>query len=209
MQAIRVVLADRQTLFREGLKALFNASESIAVVGELLRPEDAATTLQSTAPDLLLMDAGTIASQMVRSLHPRTRAAFLTSRQDETALSEYQESGAAGYVLKDACFRELLSAIRTIHAGGTWISGAVSDRMSTAGPRLCKPSLTAREQEVLKMTAEGCSVKEVAAILDLSVKTVDAHKVNLMRKLRIHNKAQLVHYAFQNRILKLSSHAHS
>jgi two-component system response regulator NreC len=204
MQQIRILLADPQTLFREGLKALLAPCGDIQVALETLDLKDAAAGIASFSPDVVLMEVDRLAAKSIRALRPATRVAFLTSRQDDDALFDYRESGAAGYILKDLGFAELLEAIRAIHRGDNWVSHSLMHRVPSHELKSRQAVLTAREQEVLKMTAEGHSVKEVAVLLDLSAKTVDAHKVNLMRKLRIHNKAQLVHYAFQNQIIKLS-----
>lgn len=207
MEPIRVLLADPQTLFREGLKALLARGEAVEIVGDVDHPEGVAGALDAWSPDVVLMEVGRVAAQAIRSARPSTRVVFLTNRQDEDALRDYRASGAAGYILKDIGVSELLGAIRTIHGGGHWVSAEVADKIPVGVSRPQRRILTGRELEVLKMTAEGRSVKEVAAILVLSAKTVDAHKVNLMRKLQIHNKAQLVQYAYRNQILKLEYEA--
>jgi two-component system response regulator NreC len=121
------------------------------------------------------------------------------------------ESGASGYVLKDSPAAHLLNAIREVHRGGTFLSPRMlsqlvddfRSRVKSAQrlPRFA--TLTQREKEVLKMLAEGNSVKEIACTFNLSVKTIEAHKFNLMRKLDIHNKAQLVQYAVQKKVIKI------
>ncbi len=202
MEPIRILLADPQTLFREGLRALLAGCEEVEVVGEVPQPEEAATLLRLMPADLVLMDVSGEGAVRVRNLETGAKTAFLTDRSDEDALTEYQESGAAGFILKDGGSGELLDAIRRIHGGNTWVSEPIATAIAKRGVR-GSGALTPREQEVLKMTAQGHSVKQVATMLDLSAKTVDAHKVNLMRKLRIHNKAQLVQYAFQKQILRV------
>ncbi len=214
MEKIRILLVDSQTLFREGLKALLASGETVEIAGEMAGHEDASAVAENCLPDLVLMDVArargvsSAAAKNIARCRPSTRVVFLTARQDDDALHEYQESGASGYILKDTGYMELLAAIHTIHNGGTWVSAPVLAQMNIGSTRPRQGCLTARENEVLRLTAEGNSVKEIASMLLLSAKTVDAHKVNLMRKLRIHNKAQLVHYAFQNQILKLDFCAH-
>lgn len=203
MGPIRVMLADPQTLFRAGLKALLADCAGIEIVGDVLHPDGVLACLNAVEPDVVLMEVGRAAAVAIRQTRPETRVAFLTNRQDDEAYFEYRESGAVGYILKDSGLEELLEAILAISSGGNWVSARITSRIPVGESRSRQGILTAREHEVLKMTAEGLSVKEVAAVLDLSAKTVDAHKVNLMRKLRIHNKAQLVQYAYQNQILKL------
>jgi two-component system response regulator NreC len=130
---------------------------------------------------------------------------------DEDYLLEGMEVGANGYVLKDSPALQLVAAVRDVYRGGSYLSPRMLSQLvndfrtrvktNDRTPRFA--SLTPREKEVLKMLAEGNSVKEVATQLNLSVKTVEAHKFNLMRKLDIHNKAHLVQYAIQKKVIKL------
>jgi two-component system response regulator NreC len=129
---------------------------------------------------------------------------------DEDYLAECVEIGANGYVLKDSPADQLITAIREVYRGGSYLSPRLLTKLVDgfrAGhgmpmqPRF--GTLTKREREILKLLAEGKSVKEIASEFDLSVKTVEAHKFNLMRKLDIHNKAQLVQYAIQKKIIRL------
>jgi two-component system response regulator NreC len=130
---------------------------------------------------------------------------------DEDYLAECVDMGASGYILKDSPSDQLTTAIREVHRGGSYLSPRlltrlVDDfRMQGRGPARTPRfgTLTKREREILKMLAEGDSVKQIASSFELSVKTVEAHKFNLMRKLDIHNKAQLVQYAIQKKIIRL------
>ena len=150
------------------------------------------------------------ARQIKRNL-TQTKFLFLTKYYDEDYLVEGMEVGASGYVLKDSPAQHLVAAIRDIHRGGSYLSPRMLSQLvddfrsrmksTTRLPRFA--TLTTREREVLKLLAEGNSVKEIACDLTLSVKTVEAHKFNLMRKLDIHNKAQLVQYAIQKKIIKI------
>ena len=132
--------------------------------------------------------------------------------EDEEFVMQGLKAGAMGYVLKDTPAPMLIDAMRQVHAGGKYVSPEVLGKLvqqarsrveetSRLAPR--SSTLTPREREVMKMLAEGYSVKKIAGLLNLSSKTVEAHKFNLMRKLDIHNKAQLVTYAIQNKILKM------
>src|ERR1051326_2357922 len=131
---------------------------------------------------------------------------------DEDYLAECVEIGAGGYVLKDSPADQLVTAIREVHRGGSFLSPRLLARLVDGfrihgqGAERQPPfrTLTKREREILKMLAEGRSVKEIASTFNLSVKTVEAHKFNLMRKLDIHNKAQLVRYAIQKKVIRLS-----
>jgi len=130
---------------------------------------------------------------------------------DEVYLAECVDIGGSGYILKDSQADQLVTAIRDVHLGGSYLSPRLLTRLVDGFRALGRSpvrqprfgALTKREREVLKMLAEGKSVKEVAASFDLSVKTIEAHKFNLMRKLGIHNKAQLVQYAIQKKVIRL------
>ncbi|HTS64678.1 MAG TPA: response regulator transcription factor [Candidatus Acidoferrales bacterium] len=217
MSKIRVLLTDDHTLFRQGIRTLLAAEPDLEVVGEAANAADAVSIAHELHPDLVLMDIGMTgmssfeATRLIRKDHPETKVVFLSMYDDEDYLSECVEMGASGYILKESPADQLLTAIREIHLGGNYLSPRlltrlVDDfRMQGCGlirqPRF--GALTKREREILKMLAEGRSVKEIASSFDLSVKTIEAHKFNLMRKLDIHNKAQLVQYAIQKKVIRL------
>ncbi len=217
MGKIRVLLADDHTLFRQGVRTLLGAEPDIEVVGEASNGVEAAAKAAELRPDVVLLDIGMPGpssfetARQIRRQRPETKVLFLTMYDDEDYLLEGMQVGANGYVLKDSPAPQLIGAIRDVYRGGSYLSprmlGQLVDdfrsriRSADQQPRLA--TLTPREKEVLKMLAEGNSVKEVASLLNLSVKTVEAHKFNLMRKLDIHNKAQLVQYAIQKKIIKI------
>jgi two-component system response regulator NreC len=218
MSKIRIVVADDHTLFRQGVKTLLSAEPDIEVVGEASNGSEAAEKAAELRPDVVLMDIGmpgTSSFETTRQIkrnRPETKVLFLTMYDDEEYLVEGMEVGANGYVLKDSPAGQLVSAIRDVHRGGSYLSPRMLSQLvddfrtrvktNERVPRFA--TLTPREREVLKMLAEGNSVKEVACQLNLSVKTVEAHKFNLMRKLDIHNKAHLVQYAIQRKIIKIA-----
>jgi two-component system response regulator NreC len=184
------------------------------VAGEAAGAAEAVRLCHELTPDIVLMDIGMTglssfeAARQIKRVSPGTRVVFLTMYEDEDYLSEAMRVGAAGYVLKDAPTNLLLSALRDVHRGGSYLSPRMLNQLvqdfrsrTDAESTSRAATLTAREKEVLKLIAEGLSVKEIASFLDLSVKTVEAHKFNLMRKLDIHNKAHLVQYAIQKKIL--------
>lgn len=217
MARIRILLADDHTLFRQGVKTLLAAEPDMEVVGEAADGTAAADRAAELKPDVVLMDIGMPGpssfetTRQIRRSRPETRVLFLTMYDDEDYLVESMEVGASGYVLKDSPALQLVAAVRDVCRGGSYLSPRmlsqlVDDfrtrvRTTDRLPRFA--TLTPREKEVLKMLAEGNSVKEVACQLNLSVKTVEAHKFNLMRKLDIHNKAQLVQYAIQKKVIQL------
>jgi two-component system, NarL family, response regulator NreC len=217
MAKIRVLLTDDHTLFRQGIRTLLAAESDIEVAGEAVNAAEAVALAHEIRPDLVLMDIGMQgmssfeATRQIRKDHPETRVVFLSMYDDEDYLAESVDMGASGYVLKDSPSETLVSAIREVYRGGNYLSPRLLTRLvddfraqgngAARQPRF--GTLTKREREILKMLAEGRSVKEIAAGFCLSVKTVEAHKFNLMRKLDIHNKAQLVQYAIQKKIIRL------
>jgi two-component system response regulator NreC len=218
MSKIRILLTDDHTLFRQGIRTLIASEPDMEVVGEAANASDAVALAGQTHPDVVLMDIGMTgmssfeATRLIRKDRPDTRVVFLSMYDDEDYLAECVEIGAAGYILKESPVEQLTTGIREVHRGGSYLSPRlltrlVDDfRMQGRGGGIRQPrfgTLTKREREILKMLAEGQSVKEIATAFDLSVKTVEAHKFNLMRKLDIHNKAQLVQYAIQKKIIRL------
>jgi two-component system response regulator NreC len=219
MSKIKILLTDDHTLFRQGIRNLISSEPDMEVVGECANASDAIAQASPVRPDIVLLDIGMPwlssfeAARQIRKERPETRILFLTMYDDEDYLSECMEVGGSGYVLKDSPADQLISAIRDVFRGGSYLSPRMlahlvddfryhlrsDQRVSRFG------SLTKREREILKLLAEGNSVKEIACGLDLSVKTVEAHKFNLMRKLDIHNKAQLVQYAIQKKIIRLTA----
>jgi len=189
------------------------------VVGEAGNAAEAVTKAAELRPDIVLMDVSMPglssfeATRQLRRTRPETKVLFLTMYDDEDYLAECMDAGAGGYVLKDSPSEQLVDAIGEVHRGGSYLSPRMlthlvdefRGRVKTAArlPRFSR--LTRRELEVLKFLAEGNSVKDIACTLNLSVKTIEAHKFNLMRKLDIHNKAQLVQYAIQKKIIRLAS----
>ena len=217
MAKIRVFITDDHTLFRQGMKTLIAAESDMEVVGEAANAGDAVVRAAEVRPDIVLMDIGMPglssfeASRQIKKNRPETKVLFLTMYDDEDYLVECMEVGANGYVLKDSPAAQLVAAIRDVYRGGSYLSPRMlsqlvddfRSRIKTAHRMPRFATLTPREKEVLKLLAEGNSVKEIACNLNLSVKTVEAHKFNLMRKLDIHNKAQLVQYAIQKKIIKI------
>jgi DNA-binding NarL/FixJ family response regulator len=217
MPKIRILLVDDHTLFRQGVKNLLSAEPDMEVAGECSNGGDAMEKARELKPDVVLMDIGMPgfssfeAARQIKKDRPEAKVLFLTMYDDEDYLVEGMEVGGSGYVLKDSPAAQLLAAIRDVNRGGSFLSPRmlaqlVDDFRSRVKSAVRTPrfaTLTAREKEVLKMLAEGQSVKEIAGGLNLSVKTVEAHKFNLMRKLDIHNKAQLVQYAIQKKIIQI------
>ncbi len=219
--AIRCVIVDDHTLFREGLRRVLEAEPDLQVVGEAGNALDGVEKVRQLMPDVVLLDIGMQgissfeAARMILRELPGTRLMFLTMYEDEEYLLQCLEAGASGYLLKDSPANKLITAVHEVAQGKKYLSplvlGQLVDdlRARSQGPQIVARSstLTPREREVVKLIAEGNSVKEIAVLLGLSAKTVEAHKFNLMRKLNIHNKAQLVTYAIQKKIVKMPAGA--
>jgi two-component system response regulator NreC len=213
---IRCLIVDDHAPFREGLRSALQSETDIEVVGEARDGSESIEKVRELNPDVVLMDIATPgtsssfeAARTMQQLFPASRLIFLSTHEDEQYLFQCLEVGAAGYLRKDSPAPKLISAVREVSQGRKYLSPQVLGKLvddfrsrSIQGlPRGSK--LTPREREVIKMLAEGNSVKEIASLLALSIKTVEAHKFNLMRKLDIHNKAQLVTYAIQKKIVKM------
>jgi len=217
MPKIRLLLTDDHTLFRQGIRTLLGAETDIEIVGEAANGTESVDKVGPLRPDIVLMDIGMPglssfeAARQIKKIRPETKVLFLTMYDDEDYLVECMEVGGSGYVLKDSPTQQLLLAIRDIYRGGSYLSPKMlsqlvddfRSRIKTTSRQPRFATLTPREKEVLKFLAEGDSVKDIAQHLNLSVKTVEAHKFNLMRKLDIHNKAQLVQYAIQKKIIRI------
>ena len=217
MSKIKVLLTDDHTLFRQGVRTLLAAESDMEVVGESANALEAVALAQQVRPDVVLMDIGMPgmssfeATRLIRKERPDTKVVFLSMYDDEDYLAECLDIGASGYVLKDSPVEQLINAIREVCHGGSYLSPRLLTRLvddfriqgreTTRQPRF--GTLTKREREILKLLAEGKSVKDIAGAFVLSVKTIEAHKFNLMRKLDIHNKAQLVQYAIQKKVIRL------
>ncbi|HEX2327623.1 MAG TPA: response regulator transcription factor, partial [Candidatus Angelobacter sp.] len=200
MPKIKCLLVDDHTLFRQGVRRLLESESDFEVAGESPDGGDAVEKARELRPDIVLMDIGMPglssfeAARQIKKMRPETKILFLTMYEDEDYLVQCLEVGASGYVLKDTPAPQLLSAVRDVYKGGKYLSSQVLGKLvedfrsrvrdTRMRPRIS--TLTPREREILKLLAEGNSVKEIAVILGLSVKTVEAHKFNLMRKLDIH-----------------------
>lgn len=214
LKPIRCLIADDHELVRFGVRRLLEEAHDFIVVAEA---EDASQALKLTIehqPDLVLLDIGMPgmssfeAGKLIEEHCPGSRVVYLTMHEDKEYVRQAMRSGASGYLLKDMPTIQLLRALRDVRRGErAWSPRIVhllrpeSARPGTDEASTRKDVLTAREREVMRLLAEGRTVRQAASELRLSVKTVEAHKFNLMRKLDIHNKAQLVTVAIQKKIL--------
>jgi len=206
--AYRVVLADDHSLFREGMKLLIERMPDVEVVGEAGDGLELLHLLEELAPDMAIIDIampnlrGIEAAREIKMSHPRTKVLILTMHKSREYLYHSIAAGADGYLLKEDSDVELLSAIGKIRNGETYVtrilSGELAEDLSQIyrGKRpVPREPLTTREREVLKMVSEGKSNNETANLLNISVRTVENHRANIMKKLKLKKTADLVRYA--------------
>lgn len=216
MNKIRCLVVDDHILLRQGVRRLLEAESDFEVVADVGNAAEALKKARELRPDIVLMDIGMSglssfeAVKTIKQEFPVTKVIFLTMYEDEDYMVQCFKAGASGYVLKDTPVPQLFGAVREVYHGGNYFSARVLARVveelrsnSRETTKQSVSALTPREREVIKLLAEGNSVKKVADMLGLSAKTVEAHKFNLMRKLDIHNKAQLVTYAIQKKIVSV------
>jgi two-component system response regulator NreC len=215
---VRCLVVDDHALLRQGVRRLLQDEPDFEVVDEACDGAEALKLAMRHRPDLVLMDIGMPGpssfetARLIRQASPSTKVVFLTMHEDEEYVMQALQAGAVGYLLKDTPAAKLMDLLRQIYQGGKYVSPEVLGRLvegyrSRGQSEQSTPgdvSLTPREREVMKLLAEGNTVRRVAEMLRLSMKTVEAHKFNLMRKLDIHNKAQLVTCAIKRKILKIS-----
>ena len=206
---LNIVLADDHTILREGLRALLTADSNIEVVGEARDGREAVRCVEKLGPDLLLMDlsmprmSGMDAIREIKKRYPKTKIIALTVHKTEEYMLSTLQAGADGFVLKDATHDELILAIKNVMGGKSYLSPGVSEKViegylegKESNRSLSSwESLSQREREVLKLIAEGYKNKEIAEDLCISLKTVEKHRANLMKKLDLHNAAALTVYA--------------
>jgi DNA-binding NarL/FixJ family response regulator len=205
---IRVLLAEDHRTVREGVRLLLGSQPDMEVVGEAGDGRAALRLAKELAPDLVLMDVsmpelnGLRATELMLEQCPRVRVLALTRHTDKAYMQQLLQAGAAGYVLKLSDPAVLLQAVRAVAAGGNYLDPAITGKAlsgyfgrKAGGEPAAEVNLSDRESEVLRLIALGYSNKEIAARLDLSVKTVEAHKANAMRKLDMHSRIDIVRYA--------------
>lgn len=216
MNKIRVLLADDHTILRDGIRALLDDQADIEVIGEA---KDGQATVKMTAqlqPDVVVMDIampllnGLEATRQIQRDCPQVKVLILTMHENEEYIRQVLAAGALGYVLKDAAAHDLLGAIRAVYQGEAVLSPAITRlviedylRWGDIRPPDSTNGLTSREREVLQLIAEGYTNKEIAEILCLSIKTVQSHRTNLMSKLDLHDRGELIKYAIQKKIIEI------
>lgn len=215
MEKKRICIAEDHTILRAGLRALLASHPEVEIVAEAADGLELLSAVQKHCPDLVLMDLsmpklhGLEAIQEIRSRHPEIKVVVLTMHDTEEYVLAALQGGAQGYVLKDNTEGKLLLAINAVLAGKTYLSPEVSGKIVSSyleGKKTVSHSsqwetLTHREREILKLIAEGHKNKEIAEWLHMSVKTVETHRMHLMKKLDLHSAAALTAYASEKGLL--------
>jgi DNA-binding NarL/FixJ family response regulator len=208
------VVADDHAILRDGLTALLRSAADIEVVGEASSGEEAIEACGRLRPDLVLMDVampglgGLEATLTIRSQYPDVRVLVLTQHENPEYVRRFVKAGAAGYVLKRSAGADLARAIRAAMQGGLVLDPGIArsvvedtDEATPAGDAAYE-TLTSREKQVLKLVAEGRSNKEVADVLEISVKTAMTHREHLMQKLGVHNRTDLIRFAIRAGVIQ-------
>lgn len=213
---IRVIIAEDHNLVRQGIRALLEQSGEVQVVAEAATGEEAVQMTQEQNPDVVVMDLsmprldGAQASQRILDMQLPVQIIILSMHSDTTMVQQLLRRGVKGYLLKDALTEELISAVRSVSQGKIFLSSTISDSVMTmliSPPDTTANSaadlLTPREQEVLQLVAEGHTNNAVAELLNISVKTVEKHRANLMTKLEVNDLASLIRESIKQGLILL------
>jgi two-component system response regulator NreC len=214
---VKIILADDHNIVREGLRSLIEKELGMEVVGEADNGRTTVRLAMELKPDMIIMDVsmpdlnGIEATRQITREFPDMKVLALSMHSDKRFVAGILKAGASGYLLKDCAFEEMAGAIRAVADGGTYLSPGVAGaviqdyvrRLSDSDTPMVTSTLTPREREVLQLLAEGNSTKEVATRLNVSIKTVETHRRQLMDKLDIHSIAALTKYAIREGLTAL------
>ncbi|MEO8471830.1 MAG: response regulator transcription factor [Chryseolinea sp.] len=207
---IRIALADDHTLIREGFKSLLGKNENFTLVGEADNGKDLIALVDEFLPDIVLLDIsmpqmnGLQAMEQISKQHPFIKLIILTMHEEREYILQALKSGASGYLLKNIERFELERAIATVYEGGKYFSPAITNILAEAAIRQDPgetPELTPREKEVLNLVAKGNSTKQIADILKISIRTVESHRMNMLKRLKVNNTAELVKKSVELKLL--------
>lgn len=214
-KSTKIVIAEDHTILREGLRALLSSQPGFEIIGEAENGRDAVRCVGEKNPDLILIDLsmpkmnGLEAIKEIKKQNAETKVIVLTVHKTEEYILAALQAGADGYVLKDATHAELEMAIGNVLEGKRFLSPGISEKViggylegkMTVSPKSTWDTLTQREREILKLIAEGNKNKEIANYLCISLKTVEKHRTNLMKKLDLHNVASLTTFAMEKGLI--------
>jgi len=214
MTSLRIVIVDDHSVVRRGVRALLESQPGWQVIGEAVTGREAVDLAKRLQPDVVVMDLslpelnGLEATRQILSDSPRTEVLVLTMHHSEELARNVLQAGARGYVLKSDADQSLISAVEHLRQHKPFLTSTITEfvlddyvnRAEDDGASLM--AVTPREREIIQLLSEGRSNKETASALGVSVKTVEAHRANIMRKLRLHSVSDLVRYAIRNRIVQ-------
>ena len=218
---IRVCVVDDHAILRQGIEALISREENIEMVGEAANGHEAIGLVQEMKPDILILDIampklnGIEVSKRIKKKFPKTKIIILSMYDNQEYIYELFSCGVSSYLMKETVASDLISAIRTVYKGDIYLSPSVSKKVINSFLSIGQQdstkkastvdNLTSKEREILQLIAEGYSSREIAGFLDSSMKTVDTHRNNLMKKLNIHRKSELIKYAIKKGIIQLNT----
>lgn len=213
--SIRILIADDHGVVRAGLRALLNTEANLQVVGEASSGEEAIRLAQDLSPDIALMDismpdtGGIEATRLLREVAPNVKVLILSVHEDKALMQEALRVGAYGYITKRAVEPELIDAIYAVWRGIVYVHPTLMRSLLTPAPETpCeaqqeKEALTTREVEVLRLIVQGHTNRQIAVLLNISTRTVESHRSNIMDKLNLHSRVELVRYAADHGLLDL------
>jgi DNA-binding NarL/FixJ family response regulator len=215
MSGLRIFLADDHSLVRRGIRSLLGVHSEWEICGEARDGREALEKVNQLHPDVLILDIsmpelnGLEVTRSVHRMCPQVEVLVLTVQDSEQVMRQVLEAGARGYMLKSDAGSELLTAVETVRRHRLFLSSQTSRMLRGSSAPLAKDDVTLkqplspRERQVLQLLAEGKSTKEIATVLDITIKTAETHRSNIMRKLDLHHVTELVRYAIRNQIVQI------
>jgi len=215
MNKIKVLIADDHELIRQGVRLILHSVRAVQVVGEAVTGLQAVEQTQKLKPDVVVMDLampgldGIEATRQIRAANPSTQVIVLTMHDSEIMVRRVLNAGASGYVLKSELANKLKTALRVVRRGSRYLSRQMSEQLmdrylqqSGTGEEL-PFNLTSRELEVAQLLSVGKSSKEIGDVLNITVRTAETHRANIMRKLNVHSVTELLHRAFADKLIAI------
>ena len=216
MIPLRILVVDDHAVVRRGVRSLLESEEGFEITGEATTGREAVDMARRLQPDVVVMDLslpelnGLDATRQILKAAPRSEILVLTMHHSEELAREVLQAGARGYVLKSDADQSLIAAVKSLREHKPFLSSRVTEfvlddylrRTDALEEALSHETVTAREREIIQLLAEGKSNKEAASTLGISVKTIEAHRANIMRKLRLRSVSELVRYAIRNKIVQ-------
>jgi len=213
---LRILIVDDHAVVRRGVRSLLESEEGFEITGEATTGREAVAMARRMQPDVVVMDLslpelnGLDATRQILKDSPRSEILVLTMHHSEELARDVLQAGARGYVLKSDADQSLIAAVKNLREHKPFLSSKVTEfvlddylrRTDALDEALTREAVTAREREIIQLLAEGKSNKEAASTLGISVKTIEAHRANIMRKLRLRSVSELVRYAIRNKIVQ-------